>query len=119
MATAIGINLINHGKVVKFYKTPTLVNMLSEAKKENTLSNLVNKISRTDLLILDEWGYIPLDNQGAQLLFQIVAFFPRIICIFSLELTTHQEAKNTFFQVHLFMVSHNHEFQYSFYSLQF
>ena len=33
MATAIGMNLINQGKNVKFFKTPTLVNMLSEAKK--------------------------------------------------------------------------------------
>ncbi len=65
MAIAIGVNLINQGKNVKFYKTPTLVNMLSEAKK----------INREDLIILDEWGYIPLDNNGAQLLFQIVADF--------------------------------------------
>ena len=75
MATAIGINLINQGKNVKFFKTPTLVNMLSEAKKENSLGNLLKKINRADLIILDEWGYIPLDNQGAQLLFQVVADF--------------------------------------------
>lgn len=75
MATAIGVNLINQGKNVKFYKTPTLVNILSEAKKEGALSNLLKKINRADLIILDEWGYIPLDNNGAQLLFQIVADF--------------------------------------------
>ncbi|RLD54575.1 MAG: ATP-binding protein [Bacteroidetes bacterium] len=75
MATAIGMNLINQGKNVKFFKTPTLVNMLSEAKKEGILGNLIKKISRADLIILDEWGYIPLDNNGAQLLFQIVADF--------------------------------------------
>ncbi len=75
MATAIGVNLINQGKKVKFYNTPTLVNMLSEAKKEKVLGTLLKKIKRTDLIILDEWGYIPIDNNGAQLLFQIVADF--------------------------------------------
>lgn len=75
MATAIGVNLVNQGKKVKFYKTPTLVNRLSEAKKEGRLGILLKKINRADLIILDEWGYIPLDNQGAQLLFQIVADF--------------------------------------------
>jgi len=75
MATAIGVNLVNQGKKVKFYKTPTLVNRLSEAKKEGRLGILIKKINRADLIILDEWGYIPLDNQGAQLLFQIVADF--------------------------------------------
>jgi DNA replication protein DnaC len=75
MATAIGVSLINQGKNVKFYKTPTLVNMLSEAKKENVLGTLLKKINRADLIILDEWGYIPLDNQGAQLLFKVVADF--------------------------------------------
>ena len=75
MATAIGVNLVNQGKKVKFYKTPTLVNRLSEAKKEGRLGILIKKINRADLIILDEWGYIPLNNQGAQLLFQIVADF--------------------------------------------
>lgn len=75
MATAIGVNLINQGKNVKFFKTPTLVNMLGEAKKEGVLGSWIKKINRADLIILDEWGYIPLDNNGAQLLFQIVADF--------------------------------------------
>lgn len=75
MATAIGVNLVNQGKKVKFYKTPTLVNRLSEAKKQGDLGILLKKINQADLIILDEWGYIPLDNQGAQLLFQIVADF--------------------------------------------
>jgi len=30
-------------------------------------------ILRADLLIIDEWGYVPLDRQGTQLLFRIIA----------------------------------------------
>ncbi len=28
---------------------------------------------RADLLILDEWGYLPIDREGAQLLLRVVA----------------------------------------------
>ena len=75
MAIAIGVNLINQGKKVLFYKTPTLVNELGEAKKNGILGPMIAKMNRADLIILDEWGYIPLDNNGAQLLFQVVADF--------------------------------------------
>ena len=33
----------------------------------------MNELQKQDLLILDEWGYVPLDRDGAQLLFRIVA----------------------------------------------
>lgn len=46
---------------------------LSEALKEGTLERLIKSIARADLLIIDEWGYVPVDRQGAQLLFRIIA----------------------------------------------
>ena len=30
-------------------------------------------LQRADLLILDEWGYVPVDREGAQLLFRVIA----------------------------------------------
>jgi len=33
----------------------------------------VKQLSKVDLLICDEWGYVPLEREGAQLLFQVVA----------------------------------------------
>jgi len=73
MATAIGVNLTQKGKKVKFFRTAALVNMLIDAKKDGVLGALLKKLNNVDLLICDEWGYIPIDNQGAQLLFQVVA----------------------------------------------
>jgi len=32
----------------------------------------MKKLSEVDLLICDEWGYIPHEREGAQLLFQVV-----------------------------------------------
>jgi len=73
LATAIGYNLIKQGKNVKFYRTAALVNQLTDAKKEGCLGDLMKVISKADLLICDEWGYIPLEGTAAQLLFQVIA----------------------------------------------
>lgn len=72
MATAIGVAACNRGKKVRFYRTATLVNDLIDAKAKGNLGKFLKQIEKTDLLICDEWGYIPLDRQGAQLLFQVV-----------------------------------------------
>lgn len=73
MATAIGVAACNLGKKVKFYRTAALVNDLSDAKTSGNLNKLLKQLEKLDLLICDEWGYVPLDRQGAQLLFQVVA----------------------------------------------
>lgn len=70
---AVGIEACNHGKRVSFYTTASLVNQLLEAKVEGELNRYLKKIEKTDLLICDEWGYIPLNTEGAQLLFQVIA----------------------------------------------
>lgn len=73
MITAIGVNACNREKTVKFYKTVNLVNDLVQARKKSDLKKFLEKLSKFDLLICDEWGYIPLDSEGAQLLFQVIA----------------------------------------------
>lgn len=73
MATAIGIEACMQNKKVKFYKTAALVNDLIAAKASGKLTILLKKLSKIDLLICDEWGYIPFDAEGSQLLFQVVA----------------------------------------------
>lgn len=73
MATAIGVAACNLSKKVRFYRTAALVNDLIDAKTNGNLNRLLKQLNKLDLLICDEWGYIPLDRQGAQLLFQVVA----------------------------------------------
>jgi len=45
MATAIGVEACMHGKKVRFYKTATLVNELTDAKSEGSLTKLLKKLS--------------------------------------------------------------------------
>lgn len=73
MATAIGVEACMQGKHVRFYKTAALVNELVAAKANGSLVQLLKKFSKLDLLICDEWGYIPFDAEGSQLLFQVIA----------------------------------------------
>jgi len=73
MATAIGIEACMQGKKVKFYKTAALVNALVDAKAAGKLIAFLKKLSTLDLLICDEWGYLPFDAEGSQLLFQVIA----------------------------------------------
>jgi len=73
LSIALGIEACNKGIQTKFFRTATLVNKLSEAKKNGTLSTFMKKIAKAELLICDEWGYVPLDRVGAQLLFEVIS----------------------------------------------
>jgi len=61
------------GRSVRFTTVAALVNELLEARDERTLSRVVSRWSRFDLLIADELGYVTLPSTGAELLFQILA----------------------------------------------
>ena len=73
LATAIGVEACNRGKRVKFYRTASLVNQLTDAKANGELKRFFRQIEKCDLLICDEWGFIPFEKNGAQLLFQVVS----------------------------------------------
>ena len=73
MATALGVEACMQGKKVKFYKTAALVNELTDAKSSGALTKLLKRLSKLDLLICDEWGYIPFERKGIQMLFEAVS----------------------------------------------
>ena len=73
MATAIGVAACSAGKKVRFFRTASLVNHLGEAKAKGELKRFLKQIEKTDLLICDEWGYVPFEKEGSQLLFQVIS----------------------------------------------
>ena len=73
LITAIGVEGCNRGMRVRFFRTAALVNQLLDAKANGTLKRFLKQIEKTDLLICDEWGYIPFDQDGSQLLFQVIS----------------------------------------------
>lgn len=73
MAIAAGIKACMKGHKVRFYTVTELVLKLAEARKNGTLERLRNDLNSLDLLILDEWGYVPVDRDGSQLLFRVIS----------------------------------------------
>lgn len=73
MAIAAGVKACNMGYRTKFYTVTELVLKLAEARKNGTLEKLLRELRTLDLLILDEWGYVPVDKDGSQLLFRVIS----------------------------------------------
>lgn len=73
MAIAAGVNACMRGCKVRFYTVTELVLKLAEARKNGTLERLRNTLNSQNLIILDEWGYVPVDRDGSELLFQIIS----------------------------------------------
>jgi DNA replication protein DnaC len=68
----VGIAACEQGRRVRYVTCASLVNELAEAADERTLSKVVGRYARLDLLIVDELGYVSVDPRGAELLFQIL-----------------------------------------------
>ena len=73
MATALGIEATRRGIPVRFFQTATLVLQLGKAKREGSLDRLLADVSRASLVVLDEFGYVPFDVDGARLLYQVIS----------------------------------------------
>ena len=73
MATALGVIACQMGRRTRFFTAAELVVRLSEAFAAGTLEKLLRSLLRSELLVIDEWGYVPVDRQGAQLLFRIIS----------------------------------------------
>jgi DNA replication protein DnaC len=58
---------------VRFTTAAALVNELVEAKHAMQLARVAARYARYDVIAIDEVGYVPLADIGAELLFQIVA----------------------------------------------
>ena len=73
LSTCIGIRLCERNIPVKFFRTASLVNQLSEHKADGTLSKFLKKLHKAEVIILDEFGYVPYDRVGSQLLFDYLS----------------------------------------------
>jgi DNA replication protein DnaC len=71
VATGLALAACRQGKRVRFYNVATLVNDLLSAQQELKLSRFMAGICKHDLLVLDEFGFIPFSRDGANLLFQL------------------------------------------------
>jgi DNA replication protein DnaC len=73
LATALGVEACARGKKVRFWRVTELVTALMEAREERVLARMKSHLAKLDLLILDELGYVPASQLGAELLFDVIS----------------------------------------------
>ena len=71
VALGLGLAACQRGMSVGFTAAAGLVHELMEARDERRLVNLQRQLSRLNLLIIDEVGFVPLSRTGAELLFEV------------------------------------------------
>jgi len=74
LATALGVQAIeHHRKRVRFFSTVELVNALEQEKAGGKAGQIANRLVHSDLVILDELGYLPFSASGGALLFHLLS----------------------------------------------
>jgi DNA replication protein DnaC len=74
LATALGTQAIEqHNCRVRYFSTVELVNMLELEKQQGKAGHLAMRLLYTDLVILDELGYLPFSQTGGALLFHLIS----------------------------------------------
>jgi DNA replication protein DnaC len=74
LATALAVQAIMHlHRRVRFFSTVELVNALELEKQGGKQGQIANRLIHTDLVILDELGYLPFSQAGGALLFHLIS----------------------------------------------
>jgi DNA replication protein DnaC len=73
LLVALGHAAVEHGYRVRYFTAADLVETLYRGLADNSVGRAIDTLLRNDLILLDEVGFAPLDDTGAQLLFRFVA----------------------------------------------
>jgi len=72
LAVALGVAPAKNRYITYFISCHDLIMQLNKAHAENRLESKLKHYAKYRLLIIDEIGYLPIDRQGANLLFQLI-----------------------------------------------
>ena len=73
LAKALGVAAARKRNLTYFISCHDLIQQLNKAHSENRLETKLKHFAKHKLLIIDEIGYLPVDKQGANLFFQLIA----------------------------------------------
>lgn len=73
LATALATRCCQRSIPARFHTAASLVAGLRRAKENGRLDRELASLARFKLLVIDELGYLPIDPEGARLLFQVIA----------------------------------------------
>jgi len=73
LLVALGVAAVTAGHRVRYFTAAELVETLYRGLADNSVGRVIDTLLRNELIIVDEVGFAPLDDTGAQLLFRFVA----------------------------------------------
>ena len=73
LAIAIASHAVRLNKRVRFFNIVDLVNQLEREKLAGHAGRLAGRLSRINLVVLDELGYLPFSQNGGALLFHLIS----------------------------------------------
>ena len=73
LATAIALKACQEGRSVRFFTAASLANMLLEKNNKGSLNSYLASMKKTELIVIDEVGFVPLHKEFAELLFQVIS----------------------------------------------
>jgi len=73
ISIALGTNLVNRGKRVRFHNAVDLINALIAEQAEGNTGKIIKQLTALDCVIIDELGYIPFPKSGGSLLFHLIS----------------------------------------------
>lgn len=72
LACAFAMEAIRHGLPAMYRRMPLLLEDLEIARADGSLRRMRNQLGRMRLLIIDDWGIVPLKAQGRQDLLELI-----------------------------------------------
>jgi DNA replication protein DnaC len=73
LCIAITANCVRHGARARVFNVIDLVNRLEAETRAGQAGRLAEQLTRVDLVVLDELGYLPFSQSGGQLLFHLIS----------------------------------------------
>ena len=73
LAIALGMVALNAGFRARFFNASDLMERLIKANRQDRLEEMIKKLARFQLLIVDEIGYLPFSTEGAHAFFQLIS----------------------------------------------
>ena len=70
---ALGAAAVHAGHKVRYFTAADLAETLYRGMADNSVGRVIDNLLRNDLILVDEVGFAPLDDTGAQLLFRFVS----------------------------------------------
>jgi len=72
LACAFGNQACRVGLSTRYYRLPRLLDALRISRGDGTYARLLTQLQKSDLLILDDWGSVPLESSQRQDLMEVI-----------------------------------------------